>query len=538
MRKILSLTIIFVLSFCTLIHADQFSPYIDKYIEGYIKDVLDGTVQIEEYDGTLHTLNFTDDVVYIIDNRDATLIDFKPGMEIYATLRGKKIDYIESYSTQNTGYIAKGSKVRNGTIKKIDRNQITLEYVTKDEEIFYTTPATQVTKNGQITSLNTLYVGDKVRFLFDKIDSNTVNKIEINDKYTSIKSLYRAVMKSSDDVSENVTLFNVKTLKNGKWEKANNYTTIPYNNEVPVYSNGSKIEYSDLKYYAGKTVYLVVKDFFGSEKVERMVVKDSYEYNFSDKIEDINFYSDKFELANKKNISLNDGTIIIKNSRLVDKYSINSKSDAFIVAEGRNNSLSADVVYIYNEDINNSSIGQNYIYTSKLDEIDTYSVKIEDFNVLNENEWESFDSEKDLYYDEDTYIYDLINNKQLTIDEFSSLDADHKKYYGYIYTDGDRISSIYVKNKMDSLSGQRTTIGMVESLENNAKIGWSIKIQDAKDWSKRKESWMLKKVSINVSIDKCVIIKDGKRISYEDIQVGDRIYMVRDDIYSKVLIVK
>ncbi len=538
MRKILSLTMVFVLSFCTLIHANQFSPYIDKYIEGYIKDVLDGTVQIEEYDGTLHTLNFADNVVYIIDNRDATLIDFKPGMEVYATLKGRKIDYIESYSTQNTGYIPNGSKVRSGTIQKIDRNQITLRDITGNEEIFYTTPATQVTKNGQITYLNTLCVGDKAKFLFDTINSSTVNKIQIDDNYTTIKTLYKARMTAVNDIQANISLAGVQTLKNSKWENNNNYTTISYNDEVPVYLNGSKIEYKDLKYYTGKTVYIVVKDFFGIEKIERLVIKDSYEYNFSDKIEDINFYSDKLELANKQNISINDGTIIIKNSRLVDKYSINSKSDAFVVAGGRNNSLSADVVYLYNEDINDSNIGQNYIYASKIDEIDTYSVKIDNFNVLDENEWESFDSEKNLYYDEDTYIYNLINDKKLTVNEFSSLDADNKNYYGYMYMDGDRISAIYVNNKMDSLYKQRTTIGRVESLENDAKIGWSIMVQDAKDWSERKESWMVKNVSINVSIDKSIIIKDGKVIRFEDIQVGDRIYMVRDDLYSKVLIVK
>ena len=98
-----------------------------------------------------------------------------------------------------------------------------------------------------------------------------------------------------------------------------------------------------------------------------MVIKNQYETTFNDKIEEINWYAEAFELKNKQNVSFNQGTIFIKNHRLVDAYSVNPGSDTFVVADGRGRQLSADVVYIYDEDINNSNIGQYQLYAGQLD---------------------------------------------------------------------------------------------------------------------------------------------------------------------------
>ncbi|MEJ8553423.1 hypothetical protein [Tepidibacter sp. Z1-5] len=553
MRKIMALLIVLVLCFSSFAYADMNSPYRDGYIEGYIKDKVGDVIQIEEYDGTLHTLPFTNEAIYIIDDRDAKLVDFKSGMEIYATLQGKKINYIESYSTQNPGYIKEGSKIRVGTVKKIDRDQLTLKFSTGDEKTFFTSPATVTIKKEKNVDLNALYVGDRVKLHFDEANSDIISRIYIEGDSILIKNMYKGKIAVPNNLEDNITLENVQYFKNGKWENKEGLKTIPYNNEVPIYIGGQVVPYKNLKYYKGKTAYMVVKGFFGDdkiEKIEKLVIKNQYEATFSDKIEDINFYSENFELKNKRNIGFNDGTIIIKNGRLVDKYSLNPKSDAYIIADGRNNSLMADLIYVYNEDINNSNTGQNHVYSGQLDEIDTYSIKLDDFYVLDKNEWESFNDKKDLYYDEDTYIYDLENKKVIKPQELAAQDyavdedSDYAKkknlrdWYGYIYTDGDRISAIYVQKNMDSLLRQRTTNGLVESVENDSKLGWTLKVQDAKDWSDRKEQWMSKNTSINISIDKALLIKNGKTIKSEDIKVGDRLYIVRDDIYGKVIIVK
>ncbi len=539
MKKTWILGLLWMLCTLNIVYADVNGPYRDGYIEGYIKDKLDGKIQIEEYDGTLHVLPFTKDVHFMIDDRDATLVDFKPGMEIYATLKGRSIDYIESYSTENPGYIKEGSKVRVGAIKKIDRDQITLKLITGGEETYFTSPATIALKNGNNVALNTLYEGDRIKLYFDEMNSTMASRISIEGESILIKDLYRGKIALTNDIEDKITLEGAEYFKNGKWEASTDQLTIDYNNEVPIYVGGQKITNKNLKLYKGKTAYMAIKDFFGGNKIEKMVIKSQYESNFSDKIEDINWYSEKFELSNKQNISFGEGSMIIRNGRLIDRYSLNEDADAFVVADGRGSDLTADVIYVYNEEVNNSNIGQNYIYTGRLRETDMYSVELDKFYLLEKNEWVSFDKKKDppLYYDEDTYLYDLDNNKKLTTKEFFALNTNNKDYYVYIYADGDRMSSAFVQKKMDSLLAQRVTNGTIESA---SQVGGaqSITLRDAKDWSDRKNQWMMRNTSLNVIVKNVMIIKNGKTITPEELQVGDKLYMVRDDIYGKVIIVK
>lgn len=531
--------------------ADMYSPYRNKYIEGYLKQVDKTKIIIEEYDGTLHILNTLKNAQYSIDGTSVGPGDFKPGMEVYGELKGRSISYLEGFSTENLGYIDPQSKVRNGLIKSIDRNQITIMQSNNEEATYFTSPATIALKKGRNVPLSTLYTGDRVKIYFDEIDTSIISKIEIEGDSVIVQKIYRGKLGRYDEMEDYIVLNSVDIYKNSTWQDDKDTTKLYVNEETPIYMGGQKVPYGNIKYFKDKTVYMAVKDSFGEEKIERLVIKDRFETTYSSKIDEINWYSESMELSNNQNIAFNDGTIFIKNDRLVDKYSINPNSDAFVVADGRNDDLMADLVYVYNEDVNNSNIGQNYIYVGRLDEIVKGSVKVEDFYLLDENEWESFSDDKEFYYDEDTYVYDAENEKHITTEEFyakhyaveedSSYVKKHKlrDWHGYIYADGDRIAAIRVEEDLDSLLKQRITTGIVEIEPNDdSMIGYNLTIMNARDWSNRHDKWMAKSGSLRLAIENALIIKGDKAINYEEIKAGDRLYLLRDDFNTKVIIVK
>jgi hypothetical protein len=552
--KVILLAFILLFGFSNILpnysYGDPTGPYRNGFIEGFIKSKGEDKIEIEEYDGTVHILSFAEKVFFVIDTIPASYDAFKPGMEIYATLAGRKIDYMESYSTVFPGYIPEGGKVRNGIIKKIDRNEIILRLPTGKEETYFTSPITITLKNGKNVSLNTLYEGDHVKLFFDDIDSTTISRIEIEGKSIMVKDLYRGVLAAADTLENVITLTQVEVFRNGKWQYYSSAKSIPYSAQIPIYTGGEKVSYNHLRYYRGKTVYMAIKDFFGRDQIEKMVIKNQYESTYSDKIKEINWYSEVLELQNHKNLTFNDGTIIIKNGRLVDKYAINPESDALVVGDGRGSEIMAGVINIYNEDINNSNIGQDYLYEGRLDEIVKDRIILKDFCLLNRNEWESFDEEKELYYDNDINIYDLENDIYITPEEFYTKDyavdenSDYAKehglkdWYAYIYADGDRVSSIILKKKRDSLLSQRVTNGTIEYIENHSLVEWRISLRDAKDWSSRKDAWMAKNAAVMVMLKDAMIVKEGKIISPEQLKAGDRLYMVRDGSHAKVVIVK
>ncbi|HEY8363923.1 MAG TPA: hypothetical protein VIK77_13825 [Tissierellaceae bacterium] len=550
MKRIVSVTLI-LLMLITAITASKVSaqnPNQRGYIEGYFVEAKDDSIVIESYDGVIYSIPMIRGIRLEIDGRLVNISDFKRGMEVYIELQGRNAVYMDAYSASIPGYIEPGTKTRIGTVSSIDRDQIKIMLPTGREEVYFTSPATVVLKNKQSSNLNELYVGDRVKLYFDDINTSYISRIEIEGDSVLIKDLYRGKISLIDKYQDVVVLENVEVFRNGSWKSLIQSLKLPYNGDIPIYVGGQKIDNKNLQYYKGRTAYMAIKDFFGKEKIEKMVVKSQYENTFSEKIDEINWFSSQMELANNKNISFTEGTMVIKSGRLVDIYSLNPGSDGLIVADGLGSDLTANIIYIYNEDINNSNIGQDYLYAGRLNTILEDRVYLKDFFILNKNKWESFSEEKELYYDEDTFIYDLENGKEVSPKEFFSSkysvdeknkDKTSRDWYGYIYTNGDRISAVYLKKSMDSLLAQRVTTGVVESKPvDDQLMGWVLILRDSKDWSNLYEQWMAKNSSINIYLRDAMIIKNGKHISIEDIKAGDRLYLIRDDNMAKVIIVK
>ncbi|SKC58223.1 hypothetical protein [Maledivibacter halophilus] len=537
---------IFLINAFSIAYALQ--PANKRIVEGFYNGIDGEEIEIEGYDGTIHKLSLTEDAIIKIDNREAQLSDFRAGIEVYGELRGWRLRHLEGYSTSNLGYIEEGGKFRSGTIKTIDRNQLTIRLPWGEEQTYYTSESTILLKDNKAVNPDVLYEGDRVKLYFDEINSNIISKMEIqSDSSIKIKELCRGNIKLADPYEDSITLGDVEVFRNGDWETLGDSMTIEYSSDTPIYIGGSKIPPEKLKYYYGKRAYMALKDSFGHNKIEKMVIKNLYERGYSDKIEEINWYTEYLELANNKvNLGFNDGTIIIKSGRMVDKYSLNPDSDALIISDGRNSRSIIDVIYVYNENINNSNIGQAYIYAGELEEITRNKVILDDFFLLEENEWESFGDDKELYYDDDTYIFDLENNEKITAEEFferdysvdDDNDDDEDDWYGYIYTDGDRISSILVKEKLDSLNSQRVTNGVVEKVYENSLVGWKIQLRDGRDWSSRKEQWMARGSNLHVLIEDAMIIKDNKMILPEELKPEDRLYLIRKGSKGKIVLVK
>jgi len=526
-----------------LIGSASAAPLQSGYLEGFLKST-GATIEIEEYGGRTYAMILSPNASLQIDGVPVSLKDFQPGMEVYAKYSGGTIVYMEGYSTQNLGYIPPGSKVRSGVVKKIDRDQIVLKLPTGKEEMYFTSPATIALKKGLNVPLSTLFEGDSVRLYFDGTDSTIASRMEIQGDSVKIKGLYRGVLQTADTMGNELSLSDLEVLSDGTWKELAGMIKIGASRDMNIFYAGYAVPFNNLKYYKGKTVYIAVKDFFSSDSIERMVIKNQYETTYTDKIEEINWYADTFELSNKKNIDFNDGTIFIKSGRIVDKYSINPDSDALVVTDGRGDKNTADLVYIYNEDMNNSNIGQNYLYAGRLDEIIEDRVTLQDFFILNKNDWESFDDDKELYYDDDTYIYDCEEDEQISRKEFYSEDyavdedSDLDDWYAYIYADGDRIVAATVQEDMDSLLSQRVTTGTVETVVDDSTIGPTMTIRNAADWSSRNSKWMPKTGAVRIMLEDAMIIKDGIAISWEDIKPQDTVYAVRDDLDGKFVLVK
>ncbi len=547
--KKLSIILFILMLLAVEVYADPYGPYRNKYIEGYLISISKDKVTIEEYDGTFHSLNILSDAILTIDGIPVTYSDFIPGMEVYGTIQGRSIKTLEAYSTENPGYIPPGKKVVKGTVKSLDFNSITIKLPSGEEETYTYTPATIITRDKNPIAIDKLYEGDSVRLFFDEYNTNTISRISVEGDSILISGLYKGTLSFKDSYDNRVALENVKRLSSFQWSNYSDLILLNSNEDFPIYIGGQKINPANLKYYRGREVYLAVKKVFGQETIEKMTLKSTRERNYTEKISDVNYYSDSFTLNNKQNLTLNDSTIIVKNNRLVDKYSVNPESSAFIVADTGLGNL-ANLIYIYDEDLNNSNIGQSYLYYGRLDEVIDYMVLLKDYYVLDRNEWDRYRRSTELTYDDDTYIFDITNKKLITVQEFQAGnyavdedsdyadDRDLEDWYGYLYTSGDNILVMGLVEEKDDLLSQRVTAGTVKSTSTDPYVGQVIYLTDSRDWSSRNSSFMPKAQDLRLMIEDALIIKDDKLISKDELKPGDRLYIVRDDFKCKFILVK
>ena len=91
---------------------------------------------------------------------------------------------------------------------------------------------------------------------------------------------------------------------------------------------------------------------------------------------------------------------------------------------------------------------------------------------------------------------------------------------------------------MDSLLAQRVTTGRAGEIVDDSMVGWTLILNDAKDFSNNKNEWMPKNSSLRLSIEDATIIRYGQLISPAELNAGEMLYLVRDDFKTKIIIVK
>ncbi|SHH07425.1 hypothetical protein SAMN02745221_01624 [Thermosyntropha lipolytica DSM 11003] len=533
-------------------------PFVQGYVEGYLKEITlppaggegEAAITVETYGGEIYRLKLSLQAVLAIDQRPAKPADFKPGMEVYARIVNRQATYVEGYSTMVASYLPPGGRVQRGVIIDIEGENLIIKDYAGERRNYYISPATVIMRQGKLITPGLLYPGDRVKLYFDELYSDVVGRMEVEGNSVLVSGLYRGKLASVDTSAENLVLREVYIWRNGRWQSHAGIMQIPYVPEIVPFAGGQKLAENRMPYYRGRDVYIITKNVLGRERAVNVIFKNQYESVFNDKIADINWYADKLELGDKNNFTLHEGSVVIKDGRLQDKMILGSGDDVLIIADGRGLSRLANIIYVYNQSLNNTKNGQYYILAGRLDQVTEYRLWLKDYFVLGGNQWESFRGSRELFFDHDTAFYDGENRILLSADQFIAGDyaVDEeservkkeglKDWYAYLYVDGERVVAALLQPKMDSLLVQRVTTGTVHKVVQDELAGWTVEMRDGADFSPARGQWMPRTAFLRVNLEKALLIKEDKLITPEELKTGDRLYMVRDDFFGKVIVVK
>jgi hypothetical protein len=515
-------------SYITIIDWD--GNEITKY---FIKDEV--SVEKQNYYDEYDEIGYIDEMFpnYDFDEKDSSIYEIEAGDIVHMRLDTDNSQYVDMISAK-TNYI-----VKYGTIQEVSYNgaegaSVIIEYDDGSVGTYTVDADVPVLKASKNVGVSALEAGDVVRMLVNQavISSGTVTetiKELVIDQYgNTVASIYKGELEYFNDAQRTVTLLDVYTLGKIGWT---DYTTAKLldisGDNIAYYKDEERISADYAEKYLKQDdmcVYVATTDYYGEERVTKVTFRDGRDsvlaysnVTYSNGIDEINI------LNEEEAISIDEGTIVIKNGKLVESGNILSPDYAQIVLNG---DMQAAIVNIETEP-NNDALS---LFRGRIDSVEeNESFSIESHAVLMDMEWVYSAVPITFVIDEGTTIID--EDGTVALEDF--IDYSDISVIDAVYTivsEGTKATYI-VENEYC----EEGVYGEIYEVTEDT----SIMIKDVLVYSSDDSSWnelSLKNSYAQINLlTNSIIIKNNAVIDETDLEVGDEIrIMTTDDLITNL----
>ena len=489
----------------------------------------DGTGKTPLELSTLRTFNYADpNAVEVYKNHiPAELEDIEAGDTVFVRIDDSgavsSISSVPNYSVRYGKVISK--KISTMTVETEDGNQLQ-----------YKIDGVDVIKAGKLTKISQLKDGDRVKLLVNEAPNLTILKeitIEGGDKL--VANVYKGKFDSYNDISNKILLRDPWTLRKGEWVKDTlGLKEVELSDNFIAYYGDKKRTLNELNtLLSDTTVYIASEKDYGNGEngvVASFVSDSDKEVLFNDKV--YTAQSNRFTLEKALvNISFGQGTIVVKEGRLVQGSSVCVDDYAYVMAnrDSGNGNIVAGVVSI--EVRPNTEAIQ--LYRGRITSIDEYkSVTLESYSKLNGVNWE---------YANTPMTFNLSANTRITDTDGIIGQGDFNTYNGentfkdrtiYILSDGTNAveistapyGNVNVSGEVISTSGG--TIGEDGTQLEQPK---TIELRNCRYYDATKLMWVSMKDSTLNLLTNTLILKNNERINPSELKKGDKIRVLKKD---------
>lgn len=506
-----------------------------KTISGTIDSIWQGSFRLVDDSGNSYVINYNSNTLVTMNSVNASIDDLKFGETAKVTVYGDtatKID-VEYTDLSSDGQVNTGDKQDSGKIISIDVSG-GFEYVTLDNGNTYTlNPNMPVEGTGAAISASDLKVGEYIKLYFSSINAKSPDEIFLEDDYNKPVAIIRGSIAGVSGFNPKVQLNDVEMYKQGQWNATSSYAMYSLDG-ASVYLDGSKISVSDINKYKGYDAYIMLENHYGTETATLVSIQSGFNMSYVGSI-DYNGNTMSITLSDNRQVSINDGTIILKDGLLVPKDELTNASQAYVsfTRGGAANFISildtsAPSGYYYakgniiNVTADSITVGNYYYYNGN-----EYGDE-----SLNNNEWVA-NGDETFYVGDKTYIVDNTGNSPLNVsyDEFLK-----QKYraanYSSVYIVASDSNAIAVNIRPLS-STDRVSKAVLSSSSGNV-----LTLDNVMDWNGLNNKWELNTSLDSIDVTKAVIVKNNKVVSANDLKSGDNLYIIRDGALGIVITVQ
>lgn len=376
------------------------------------------TLTILDYNGKIHTIKTTKDTKLKISNLKRQLTDFYFGQEVDIEYEIKNKNKIateiigyEEEDPELDGYIMPGSRFKKGEILFISNNQIELK-TNQGREKYRITPNTMNQKRGTTINLNQVKEGDKVVLTFNSIYTSEVAEIKIEDEEKNISGVLRGRIELVDERNKEIIIRSPFIYEEGKWIPHKQYYVRIKTSGNDIYDGSEKIQLGKLGYLRGREVYIAYDESYGRMNLAKLTMKNGLAQSYEGNPSNIKYTTGQLVVDNNL-VNFNEGTIVIKDNRIVDTLNIDKNNKLIVTVDNilgqRNLSLVSMTTNILDNRIDDTKIS---IYRGKIEDIYDYEIQIGkinyklDYLMLQDQKWIEVKDSQRFFMSEDTLIYD------------------------------------------------------------------------------------------------------------------------------------
>ena len=445
-------------------------------------------------------------------------------MVIEATISSNKISKLSGISNTGSPSSSVSEKTFTGYVNRIDKNGSFISIREDDGLIktYYFNDSSEIYKGTTLVDLSALYEGDKVKVTVSTKTPTSINTIDINTTGVQVENLYRSTIQKIEPNVKKIIINNERIFEDWKWSPTNNkLVSINYSANTPIYVGNRPINEKLLRYYINNDIYYVTVNINGKEMIKRIVILSKKERTYYERMASINTSSQFIGLKTSAKISYHNGTILIRNGRLVDASSLQSVGTALVVTNGATKSEYANLIQVTNDSFQSPNLSNHEIYYGQINIVNNYTLSIKNAIKLSNNYWTN-SSTKSLSFSNDTIAIEDFRSSILTVEPKTEF-PDYVGQYAYFYVSGDHIVATHIVGKKSS----PTSMALVGRLNSRVNTG-IIQIRNASQW--QDGYWKEHGKIYQMNINQATIIKDGKVITEDDLNINDRLFILSDSI--------
>lgn len=474
-----------------------------------------------------------------------------------------KYQPIELDDPERDGYIIPGTRYRQGEVLFIGKDQVEI-ISNQGREKYKISENTSFQKRGEVIGLNQVKEGDKVLLSFDSIYTSEVANIKVEDQGQEIEGILRGKIELVDDRNKEITIKSPYIYKEGKWIPQTKYTMKLRTSGNNLYNGSQKTTLEKLKVQKGREAYIAYDQNFGRQNIAKLTVKNGLAQTYQGKISNILYTLGNLVVDNRA-LDLHQGTIVVKDNRLVDYLNLNKYDDILAVVDNSLGKKNTSIISLDTNILENRKDDTTIaIYRGRLEDIFQYQVEIGklnyrlDYQVLEDGKWKTLEDKQRFTLSEDTLIYDselkenidplhFISSRYINLNQIKNLilrsrianDYYKNKQAYFVVKEGEYGKELLALNLVphrqiyyQNINLSHSIMGEIEDIDLDNQ---TISLGKVKAYNTLNSSWENSQGE-SIDLDKTVILLNDAPLSLErlhSLSKGSKVYLVSEKTSSK-----